>query len=298
MDDTKQPLGVATMVHGDYFFLERWYRYYKSQVGAQSLYIFSHGGDPEHRRIAPDANVINIPRDETMHRFDRRRWRMLSNFTSGMLQFYHWMILADVDELVVVDPDVSAGLVDHLQARYWDPETAPINIAPMCLDLVHYPEDEHLPITAEASILSRRRTFRPNRNYSKPCLVRAPVVYRAGGHFNNLKERHLPDDLYTIHLKFFDSATIEERTNDRVETVLGSGKVTNGYGDAGRGFYAADKNHGKILERLTFAGEGLALPEIRAQMLKQVEKKPNCFIYGNIDDDKLYRLPERFAHVL
>ena len=102
MDDTKQPLGVATMVHGDYFFLERWYRYYSSQVGAHSLYIFSHGGDPEHRRIAPDANVINIPRDETMHRFDRRRWRMLSNFTSGMLQFYHWMILADVDELVLV----------------------------------------------------------------------------------------------------------------------------------------------------------------------------------------------------
>jgi hypothetical protein len=33
----KQPLGVLTMVYKDYFFLERWYKYYKDQIGAENI---------------------------------------------------------------------------------------------------------------------------------------------------------------------------------------------------------------------------------------------------------------------
>ena len=115
MDKAKKMLGVVTMLYEDYFFLERWYDYYSKQVGAENLYVFSHGNDPKHREIAKDANVMNLPRDVSMFKFDRRRWRMMSHLASGLLDYYNWMIVTDVDEIVVVDnasiQDVSEALL-------------------------------------------------------------------------------------------------------------------------------------------------------------------------------------------
>ncbi len=128
MDPTKHPLAVITMVYGDYPFLTRWHRYYSAQVGAENLYVFSHGNDPEHRRIAAGANVMNVPRDGGMVKFDRRRWKMMGHLVSGLLEFYTWVIVADVDEIVIVDPKVSTGLIAHLRDRYGDMATAPRSI--------------------------------------------------------------------------------------------------------------------------------------------------------------------------
>jgi hypothetical protein len=47
-----------TMAYQDHFFLQRWVDYYGRQFGREHLYILSHGGDPEHRRIAEGCNVI------------------------------------------------------------------------------------------------------------------------------------------------------------------------------------------------------------------------------------------------
>lgn len=296
MDSTKNPLAIVTMVHGDYFFLKRWYDYYAGQVGAENLYIFSHGNDPQHHKIAPLANVIGIPRDPTMHMFDRRRWRMLSRFVSGIMQFYNWVILSDVDEIVIVDPDAAPGILPYLKAHYWDPATAPKNIAPLCLELIHYPQDETLPVEDNATILSRRRTFRPSRNYSKPCLVRDEVTFRPGGHLNNLSRRHMPDHMYLLHLKYFDRGQNETRAQDRSDAILSPGAVDNKYAKMGT-WYATNDHHQTILDGLTFAGEDIALTEFRAKLSRQKEKAPNRFVYGYAKSQHLYRIPQRFETV-
>ncbi|MGB0800036.1 MAG: hypothetical protein ACPGRD_12035, partial [Planktomarina sp.] len=72
MDKTKNPLGVVGMVYQDYAMLQRWYDYYAAQVGPENLFVFSHGNDPKHREIAKGANVINVPRDPAMTKFDSR----------------------------------------------------------------------------------------------------------------------------------------------------------------------------------------------------------------------------------
>lgn len=296
MDSTKHPLGVATMVYGDYFFLKRWYAYYAAQVGAENLFVFSHGNDPKHREIAAGANVIHVPRDPTMQMFDRRRWSMLSQFISGMMRFYNWMILGDVDEIVIVDPDVADGLLPHLRDRYWDAETAPKNISPLCLELVHYPELETEPVEEGATILSRRRTFRPNRNYSKPCLVRAPVTFRAGGHVNNLGKRHLPDDVYTLHLKYFDCHTMSDRGQEKSEMILAEEALNANFATMSS-WYAPDAKHADILSNSEFGGEDIALTDFRAAMLAQVDMGRDRYAWGSARNNTLYRLPERFAPV-
>ncbi len=107
MDPTKIPCGAITVAYQDYFFLDRWVRHYGGQFGREHLYVLSHGGDPEHDRIANGCNVIRLPRDPAMFRLDHRRWSFLSQFANGMLRYYNWLFVGDVDEVVIVDPAVA-----------------------------------------------------------------------------------------------------------------------------------------------------------------------------------------------
>lgn len=294
MDKVRKPLAVITMVYGDYQFLKRWYDYYGAQVGPEHLYVFSHGNDPEHRRVAPDANVLNAPRDSGMVKFDRRRWRMMSHLASGLLEFYNWVIVADVDEIVIVDPSVAGGLIEHLGDRYGNPATAPRSVSPFALNMVHMPELEPLPVLDEEPILSRRRHFLPSRVYSKPCLVREPVMFGPGGHRNNLGRRHLSDALYLVHLKFADVGWMTKRADVQAELVSFAA-LSNAEYSGQHGWTETVATYHRIRTTHQPGPEDVALPAIRAAMLRQKERYKDQFIWGPVNNDTLYRVPDRFA---
>ncbi len=296
MDSTKKPIGAATMVYKNYVFLKRWYEYYAAQFGAENLYIFSHGGDPEHQKIAPGASVIHVPRDPALFKFDRRRWRMMSFFISGMMEFYNWMILSDVDEIMIVDPDLAPDLLSYITATYGDFKTGPKNISPFALELIHVPDEEPEPLVDGETILSRRRIFRPNFNYSKPCLVRAPTVFGPGGHRNSLGPRHLSDGLYLLHLKFVDLDLMKARSKVKTETVQTAAE-TNDHFKSGHNWGALVESHRKILDETEIRGEDIRLEDYRAAMMQQTEKYQDQFVFGHIRTPYLYRIPERFAGV-
>ncbi|WP_435139184.1 glycosyltransferase family 2 protein [Pseudopelagicola sp. nBUS_19] len=296
MDQTKSLLAVSTMVYQDYFFLERWYAYYAAQVGAENLYVFSHGNDPEHRRIAKNANVMNLPRDERMHKFDRRRWRALGSYATGLSDFYNWIIVSDVDEIVIVDPQAASSIPKYILQNYSNPQTAPKNISPLCLELIHIPEEEPLPIEDEQTILSRRRIFRPNQNYSKPCLVGGPVVFGPGGHRNTLGRRHMPEDMYTLHLKFFDYGKMSAVAEKRKQTVINAGKLGSSYNET-HGWHKTLDYYRDIVAAAKLGNENIRLPRFRAKMQKQVEKYSNQFVWGTARTNRLFRIPERFSDV-
>ena len=296
MADVKKLLGVMTMAYQDHFFVERWYRYWSAQIGAENLYLLSHGNDPMHREIARDANVIHIPRDVGMFKFDVRRWRSMGFIASGLLEFYKWMIISDVDEIVIADPASAASVPAWLTQNFGDALTAPRNISPLCLDLLHLPQEEPEKITADATILSRRRIFRPNWNYSKPLLVGAPVSYGPGGHRNTLGPRFMPADLYTLHLKFFDYDTMAETAARRQQLVVEAEQAGSSIDSAHSWSHTLQSYH-DIVARMTLAGEDIELREYRAAMSKQRMKYADQYIWGKAENDKLYRIPERFAEV-
>ncbi|NKX45274.1 glycosyltransferase family 2 protein [Roseicyclus persicicus] len=294
MDDIRKPLAVMTMVYGDYPFLKRWYDYYGAQVGPEHLYVFSHGNDPEHRRIAPEANILNVPRDPGMVKFDRRRWKMMSHVASGLLEFYSWVIVADVDEIVIVDPDVAPGLVEHLHDRYADPASAPRSVAPFALNMIHVPEFEPLPIEEGTPILSRRRHFLPSRVYSKPCLVREPVVFGPGGHRNNLGRRTLSDALFLVHLKSADLGWMTERSDVQAELVSAAALSNPDY-QGQHGWTETVANYHRVRSTHALGPEDVALPAIRAAMLRQKERYRDQFIWGAVENKTIYRIPDRFC---
>jgi hypothetical protein len=294
MDPSKAPCAALTMVYQDYEFLRRWVDYYGRQFGdLRHLYILSHGGDPEHARIGAGANVINLPRDPSMFRMDRRRWSLISQFASGLLRYFNWVIAGDVDEVVVLDPDVAPDLMTYLMGLTG--RDLPQSICPFGIELVHNPAVEPEPLDPALPILSRRRVFRANANYSKPCILRRETHFTVGGHANMHRPRTLDPHLYLIHMRFFDYDTTVARLTQRKEmraTMDGAGEsASSGYA------WSKDLETFKKLAAGVPVREDAVLSDFRAKMIdgQQVLHDGKVVFWGGGRSKELYRLPERFS---
>lgn len=295
MDPTKAAGGAITMVYKDYLFLERWVSYYGKQFGRKHLYVLSHGDDPEHDRIAEGCNVIHMPRDPTLFRLERRRWTLQAQFASGMLRYYNWLIVGDVDEIVIVDPDVAPDLLTYL-ARY-DSQKTPRSLCPFGIELIHNPAVEPDPIVEGEPILSKRRVFRANANYAKPCVIRKDVTFTIGGHANDHLPRVLDPHLYLLHLRFFDYDIASARLAGRKElrkTMTGDkdpAKVGHAWGN--------DLENFQKLASGVPVREDAELPEFRQKMHEgmQLLHDDKVAFWGGGRSKEFYRLPERFAQV-
>ncbi|MEM9577393.1 MAG: glycosyltransferase family 2 protein [Pseudomonadota bacterium] len=297
MDETKAPMAAMTMVGGDHFFLQRWVDYYGRQLGREHLYVLSHGGDPEHKRIAAGCNIIYLPHDATRYCFNQRRWQMLSMFTSGFTRYYNWVLTGDVDELVAPDPAVADSLLTYM--RRFEPDNRPRVLSPVALEMVHNPDLEPVPISPDRSILAVRRIFRLNANYNKPCITRNKIVFAPGGHFANQPQKFLAPDLYLFHLRFIDYRMTEERLSlRRAQREQQSGaledterKVT-GWDNAWETY--------KHLSTLEPVAETVDFPEVREKLnagWRRKDDKSPFFTFGGGRSKEVYKLPERFASV-
>lgn len=293
LDPSKAPCAALTMAFQDHEFLRRWVDYYSRQFDRRHLYILSHGGDPEHRRIAQGANVIALPRDPTMFRMDRRRWSLISQFASGLLRYYNWVIAGDVDEVVVVDPDAAPDLQTYLW-RYDVPD-APKSICPFGIELIHNPALEPEPITPDQPILSRRRNFRANANYSKPCILRRETHFTSGGHANLHQPRFLDPHLYLIHLRFFDHQITTQRLTGRkgLRDAMDTARDQEGEGVA----WSKDLETFRKLSQGVPVRVDATLEAFRHKMIEEQQAlhDGNVIFWGGGRSKELYRLPDRFA---
>ena len=295
MDPTKPPCGAITMAYQDYFFLQRWVDYYGAQFGRQHVYILSHGGDAQHARIGEGCNIITLPRDPSMYRLDRRRWSFISQFSSGMLRYYNWLFVGDVDEVVIVDPAVAPDLISYMHS--YSAARAPKSLCPLGIELIHNPQLEPQPIADDAPILSRRRNFRVNANYSKPCVIRSEVAFTIGGHANNHLPRVLDPHLYLLHLRFFDYDITCARLGQRKEMrdIMTGEKDPKDVGHA----WGRDLKNFKALASGVPVREDIELADFRARMIseQQVLHDGKVAFFGAGRSREMYRLPDRFAQV-
>jgi cytochrome c peroxidase len=66
----------------------------------------------------------------------------------------------------------------------------------------------------------------------------------------------------------------------------------------GHGWSDTVEHYHKIRTSHEIGDEDVALPAIRAAMMRQTERYKDQFIWGQFDNTTLYRLPERFGTVL
>lgn len=189
-------VAVVTMVRDDLFFLDIWLRHYGRIFGRENLYIINHGRGEDVARLAEGCNIIGIPGDPHKN-FDMKRWRLLNNMVMGLRSYYDHVIVGDVDELVVIDPEDGRTLLEFLK----DARKGRV-LTPLGLELIHRIDVEKQPVTDH--LLGPRMHVRLAPHYSKPCVVSVGTKIARGGHFTQFDKLFTPDSLYLLHLKFCD----------------------------------------------------------------------------------------------
>ena len=95
---------ALTMVYRDYPALRRWVDHFGGLFGRQNLYVVSHGGDPEHDKIAHGCNIIFMPRDD-LKRFDLKRGIKMAAIRRCIEADYDAVFQTYADELLFFRPD-------------------------------------------------------------------------------------------------------------------------------------------------------------------------------------------------
>ena len=282
------------MVRDDAFFLKAWLRHYGGLFGRENCYVVNHGRGAEVARLAEGCNVIGIPGDPHPN-FDMKRWRMLNNFVQGLRCYYDHIVVGDVDELVVVDPEDGRNLLEYLK------ETRIRRVlTPVGLEVIHRIDLE--PEAIDDHVIGPRRHVRLAPHYSKPCIVSHGAKIARGGHFTQYDQLHAPEVLYLFHLKFCDFRNYVEVMNARnavTESVGGNVKEAS----IGRHWFAEARGE----DRAVFDGfaalpmqEGFDLGWVREEMRRTWGPRGDTGFYhfDRPDYDGQYRLPERLVGVV
>lgn len=285
---------ALTMVRDDAFFLKAWLRHYGELLGRENCYVVNHGRGEEVAELAKGCNIIGIPGDPHPN-FDMKRWRMLNNFVQGLRCYYNHVIVGDVDELVVVDPEDGRNLLEYLR-------DTPLKriLTPLGLEVIHRIDVEDQEITDH--IIGPRRHVRLAPHYSKPCIVSHGAKIARGGHFTQFEKLITPDALFLFHLKFCDFGNYVSVMNARNQVTQDVGV---GVKDAsiGRHWFAEARGEDRAVFD-SFADlemkDGFDLGWVRKRMYRTWKARGDTgfWQFDRPDYAGQYLLPERFVGVI
>ena len=286
-------VAALTMVRDDAFFLKAWLRHYGETLGRENCYIINHGRGTEVSQLAEGCNVIGIPGDPHPN-FDMKRWRLLNNTVQGLRCYYDHVIVGDVDELLVVDPEHGGGLVDFLRDM-------PIRqvLTPVGLEVVH--RVAHEPAAIGDHVLGPRMHVRVAPHYSKPCVISLGTKIARGGHFTQSSKLHTPDALLLFHLKFCDFGNYVETMNRRNAVTEAVGGDVQG-ASIGRHWFAEARGEDRAVFD-AFSAQEVApfdLTGVRRGMHRSWKARGDTgfWQFDRKESDQIMALPERFSGLL
>lgn len=206
---------AITMVYRDHWALSQWYAHYARHLGAQNLYVISHGEDPAIATICPQASIITIPRED-LDNFDLMRGRMLNSFQAGLSEIYDWIIRTDADELICLDPAKHGSF-----AEFFAKQTANAVFA-LGLNIAETGQDAEMRPGMRA--LEHRSLAMFSSHYSKAWAVRRRLGLRRHGvevrpRFTNSYPFEVPAGVYLAHLKFANSRALAQSDKHRSDVA-------------------------------------------------------------------------------
>jgi len=284
IETSKAPCAALTMVRGNSTFLRLWLTHYRRLLPAEQIYLINDGSTPLPEDLIAGVNVINLPMltlDTDPH---GRRWRVMSLWTSGLTQFYNWVLATEVDELLVLDPAIGTDLVSYLMVQR-EREGVPQVLVPFPVEMVHLPAIEPEPLLEGAAVIGRRRSYRLNARAARQSITRVPVEFKEHGQASGARTVDLAPDLYAFRLAMIDRDLHTAEGPDRA--VIDALR----HPDALPG----------LLDRLadsTPVAETLEHAAFRHRMIEEREACKGGMIMGGGQSDTCYRLPSRFDGII
>lgn len=207
---------ALTMVRNDEFFLRKWVAYYSAQIGAANLYVYFDGED----QVVPDfCEGINVCVRERVPgqvaAADRGRIDFLSSQASELLKNYDMVIGTDVDEFLVVDPQLGVSLTEFLSRL-----PARVSYSGLGIDVGQHLGKES-EIDESVSFLKQRHYARLSTRYSKSTVITKPVRWGSGFHRVRNTNFKIIKDLYLFHFGCVDMKRLEAKFSDKDKIATG-----------------------------------------------------------------------------
>ena len=289
-----QTAAALTMVREDAFFLDKWLRHYGDAFGRENCYVVNHGRGETVAQMAEGCNVIGIPGDPHKN-FDMKRWRMLNNFVMGLRCYYDHVVVGDVDELVVLDPEAGTDLIGFLKSV-----PAKRVLTPLGLEVIHRVDME--PDVIDDKILGPRRYVRPAPHYSKPCVVSVGTKIARGGHYTEYQKLHTPKHLYLMHLKFCDFGEYVAAMDRRNATTAATGVSMKEAAIGGHWWAEARGEDRAVFDAFDALDlqDGFDMAPLRRKMQRswRVRGKDGLWEFDRPEMPIQFKLPERFVGVI
>jgi hypothetical protein len=295
---TEEPLVCfATMVRDDALFLRLWIAHYERLVPRDHLVILIDGLDQPVPDFADGCQVIRMPRPAVGKDWGVQRWVMLSDLNTLLLNRFEIVVLNDVDEILVVDPDRGVSLMDAI-ARAKDVGV----LSPFAVELVHRTDICPEPIDFSRPIIGQRPHVRLNASYNKPCITTVPVRWSLGAHYSDFPTLNLDPDIYLFHLRYFDLETLKARQGRRFAFTR-SATDAGVEGVSGNGWNKSSKDVEDFLLSLQEKGEpqdsdfGFDWQRKRMTSDWARDEEAGIWRHAKFANRRTYKVPERFHNL-
>jgi hypothetical protein len=210
---------AVTMARNDEFFLNRWIRYYGTELGEENLFVYLDGIDqpvPEH---AGKANIIHKERvAEHVVAAEKRRLGFLSEMAADLLKTYDIVIGVDADEFLIVDPTCKKSLVEYLSTI----EISPC-VSGLGMDIGQHLQNEPT-LNYDKPFLEQREYAYISSRYTKPSVISRPVQWGSGFHRVKGHNFRIDPNLYLFHFGSVDMEMIRMRFLDKDRMATGREK--------------------------------------------------------------------------
>ncbi len=209
-------IAVISMMRNDNFFVNKWIDYYGKQFGKLNLFLVLDGQDqvlPENHGL---INVIRVPHTPLGRAGgDRNRARLLSHLAKALFRRYQVVIATDIDEFLVVDPNLQQSLAEYLQK--------PIkhsSLSALGLDVGQHLKEESA-IDPSLPFLEQRKYAHVSARYTKAVIATRPVTWGSGFHRVKGRNFHIDPNLYLFHFGMVDYNRVAEKSGDPTLTKHG-----------------------------------------------------------------------------
>lgn len=213
-------IAALTMVRNDDFFLQKWVEYYGAELGEENLYIYFDGEDQTIPPFCANAHAMLHPKIGThVIKAEKGRLRFLSEKAHELMkEGYDMVIGVDADEYIVADPCLGMRLAEFLSSCDFS-----ISLSALGLD-VGQKLGEEGDLSLDSPFLSQRRYAQIGTRYTKPSIIRQPVIWGSGFHRIKGHNYHIQPHLYLFHFGYSDKRILEQRMDDKDRLSQGWGR--------------------------------------------------------------------------
>lgn len=195
----KKPIAVVSMFRDDIFFADKWISYYGKIFGYEHIYLFVDGTDQKLPKEASKINCFKI-QHLVMRRSmaDRYRAKKISEFAKKLYPRYKAVLAMDIDEFLVIDPNVNQSLFDYLNHEF-----KYSSLSGLGLDVGQHPITEK-ELDLNKRFLSQRSYALLSDRYTKPVVSLKPINWGSGFHRIKGENFFIDPNLYLFHFGLID----------------------------------------------------------------------------------------------